>query len=429
VTEEARQHDQAAGRASIRPATWLAWLLWFATMAFGATVLLGSLEPRWSWFVLTHYFYSNPEEVSNVLTAGILIVAVPAYATVGAIVASLRPKNGVGWLCLTFSLIAVLGSWQPTDASLNDLAGVLSGLAWFLIAPPLAVTLMLLIYPDGRLPSRRWWVVVAMALASPLPGLLTEPFNAYPVPSWVQNVGLSASFVALLASVVAILLRWLRSSGREQQQIKLLVYAITVTILALLVSVAGSYVLGDIPGAESPLSVLAFVVAFGGIALGIPLAIGIALLKYRLYNIDTLINRTLVYGALTALLAAGYFGTIMALQGISSLPLQMPVRAITGQEQPSQLVVVVSTLAMAALFSPLRRRLQSFIDRRFYRSQYDARKTLESFSAKLRDETDLGALNDELVSVVRETMQPAHVGFWLRPPIGVGRVGGEGREQ
>ena len=288
---------------------------------------------------------------------------------------------------------------------------------------------MLLIYPDGRLPSRRWWVVVGMALASPLLGLLTEPFNAYPVPSWVQNVGLSASFVALLASVVAILLRWLRSSGREQQQIKLLVYAIMVTILALLVSVAGSYVLGDIPGAESPLSVLAFVVAFGGIALGIPLAIGIALLKYRLYNIDTLINRTLVYGALTALLAAGYFGTIMALQGISSLPLQMPVRAITGQEQPSQLVVVVSTLAMAALFSPLRRRLQSFIDRRFYRSQYDARKTLESFSAKLRDETDLGALNDELVSVVRETMQPAHVGFWLRPPIGVGRVGGEGREQ
>jgi hypothetical protein len=388
-------------------------LLWLATLALGATVLVGSLEPRWYWYVLTHYFYRNPDEFSNVLTSGILIVAVPAYATVGAIVASLRPKNGVGWLCLSLSLVLVLGTWQPTNATLMDFADVLSGLAWLLIAPPLAVTLLLLIYPDGRLPSRRWWVVVGMALVVPPLGLLTEPFSAYSLIRLVQNVGLSASLAALLASVVAIVLRWLRSRGRERQQIKLLVYAVTVTILALLVSVASSYVLGDIPGAESPLSVLAFVVAFGGIALGIPLAIGIALLKYRLYNIDTLINRTLVYGALTALLAVGYVATIMALQGISHLVYQAPFRAFLGQE--SALATVAATLAMAALFNPLRRRLQSFIDRRFYRRKYDARKTLEAFSAQLRNETDLEALSDDLVGVVRETMQPAHVSVWLRP--------------
>jgi hypothetical protein len=411
MTEEARQRGRAVGRASIRPATWLAWFLWFSTLAFGATILLASLEPRWSWYVLTHYFYRDPESFSNILTSGIVIFAVPAYATVGAIVASLRPKNGVGWLCLALGLVAVLGSWQPTDASLSDIAGVLSSLAWFLIAPPLAVTLLLLIYPDGRLPSRRWWVVVVMALASPLLGLLTEPFNAYPVARSVQDVGWLAAFVAslvaLLASVVAIVLRWVRSRGRERQQIKLLVYAITGTVLALLVAFASSYILSDIPGAQSPLSVLAWVVAFGGIALGIPLAIGIALLKYRLYDVDTVINRTLVYGLLTVLLVLVYFGSVTATQAL--------FRTLTSQEQLPQLVVVASTLVIAALFNPLRRRIQSFVDRRFYRNKYDARKTLEAFSAKLRDETNLEAINGDLVGVVTETMQPAHVSLWLRP--------------
>jgi len=208
-------------------------------------------------------------------------------------------------------------------------------------------------------------------------------------------------------------LRWRRGRGLERQRIKLLVYAVTVTIIAVLLAVASSYVLGDIPGAQSPLSVLSFVIAFGGIALGIPVAIGIAILKYRLYDIDTLINRTLVYGALTALLAAGYVATIMALQGIASLVYQVPFRALIGQN--SALATVAATLAMAASFNPLRHRIQSFIDRRFYRRKYDAAKTLEAFSAKLRDETDLDALSDDLVGVVRETMQPVHVSLWLRP--------------
>jgi hypothetical protein len=382
-------------------------LLWFVTLAFGATVLLESLEPRWQWYVLTHYLYRNTEYFSDVLTSAILVIAVPAYATVGAIVATLRPKNGVGWLCLALAPIVVVGSWQPMGAALMGLADALSGLAWFLIAPPLAVTLLLLIYPDGRLLSRRWWAVVVMAFASPVLGAVMEPLQTYPAAEFAFTVGFSMSLAALLLAVVAIVLRWLRSRGRERQQIKLLVYAITGTVVALLLSLASSYILGDIPGAQSPLSLLAFVFAFGGIALGIPVAIGIALLKYRLYDVDTVINRTLVYGSLTLMLALVYFGGVTVTQAVST--------GLTSREEQPQLAIVVSTLVIAALFNPLRRRIQSFIDRRFYRRKYDAEKTLEAFSAKLRDETDLEALNDDLVGVVRETMQPAHVSLWLRP--------------
>jgi hypothetical protein len=140
---------------------------------------------------------------------------------------------------------------------------------------------------------------------------------------------------------------------------------------------------------------------------GIPVAVGIAILRYRLYEIDIIVNRTLVYGSLTATLVALYFVSIVVLQRVFVL--------LTGQEEQPQLAIVVSTLVIAALFTPLRRRIQSFIDRRFYRRKYDARKTLEAFSAHLRNETDLDALGDDLVGVVRETMQPAHVSLWLRP--------------
>jgi hypothetical protein len=146
-------------------------------------------------------------------------------------------------------------------------------------------------------------------------------------------------------------------------------------------------------------------VVFAVICVGLPVAIGIAVLRYRLYEIDIIINRTLVYGTLTAILVGIYFGGIVSLQRLFVF--------ITGER--STLAVVASTLLIAALFNPLRRRVQSFIDRRFYRRKYDARKTLQEFSTKLRDETDLETLNDELVGVVRETMQPARVSLWLRP--------------
>jgi hypothetical protein len=157
--------------------------------------------------------------------------------------------------------------------------------------------------------------------------------------------------------------------------------------------------------------------AFAWVLLGLPVAIGVAVLKHRLYDIDVIINRALVYGSLTAMLALVYFGGIAVLQGL--------FRALTGQE--SSLAVVASTLAIAALFSPFRRRLQGFIDRGFYRQRYDAQRTLESFSAVLRNETDLDRLRAELLAVLRETMRPEHASLWLRAPTGRHEGAGEER--
>jgi hypothetical protein len=216
-----------------------------------------------------------------------------------------------------------------------------------------------------------------------------------------------------LVAVVSLFLRYRRVSGVERQQIKWVAYAASVVILGAIYLNFFNAVVDSLTGGSWAWWVGRGLLVAGFV--GIPIAMGIAILKYRLYEIDTLINRTLVYGALTALLAVGYFATIMVLQGISSLVFQVPFRVFLGQE--SALATVAATLAMAALFNPLRRRLQSFIDRRFYRRKYDARKTLEAFSSQLRNESDLEALSADLVGVVRETMQPAHVSLWLRPDI------------
>jgi hypothetical protein len=202
----------------------------------------------------------------------------------------------------------------------------------------------------------------------------------------------------LFVSGGSLVLRLRRSSGEERQQLKWVVYSV-----ALLAFVIPSTILVIIilPSLEDVRVFFAVMFPL------VPISVGMAILRYRLYDIDLLINRTLVYGSLTAMLAAVYFGGVATTQAIS--------RALAGQEQQPQLAIVVSTLVIAALFNPLRRRIQSFIDRRFYRSKYDAAKTLEAFSTKLRDETDLDALTDDLVGIVRETMQPAHVSLWLRP--------------
>ena len=189
--------------------------------------------------------------------------------------------------------------------------------------------------------------------------------------------------------------------GIERQQIKWLLYASAIFFLGNFLK---NTIFSPLGGVSWGLWVGYLLVALGG--LGGPIAIGIAILRYRLYEIDTLINRTLVYGSLTVVLALVYFGGVAGMQYI--------LRTLTGQEEQPQLAIVVSTLVIAALFNPLRRRIQSFIDRRFYRRKYDAAKTLEKFSMKLRDETDLGALRGDLVGVVAETMQPAHVSLWLR---------------
>jgi divalent metal cation (Fe/Co/Zn/Cd) transporter len=195
--------------------------------------------------------------------------------------------------------------------------------------------------------------------------------------------------------------RFWRSRGDERQQMKWITYAAGIMFtMVLLVTVL------DVVAANSALAKVANPLT-GAMFAGIPVAVGIAVLKYRLYDIDRIINRTLVYGTLTVMLAAVYFGGVTATQALFQL--------LTGQEEQPQLAIVVSTLVIAALFNPLRRRVQAFMDRRFYRSKYDATQTLAGFSAKLRDETDLEALNSELVRVVRETMQPAHLSLWLHP--------------
>jgi hypothetical protein len=186
-----------------------------------------------------------------------------------------------------------------------------------------------------------------------------------------------------------VVVRFRRAQGIERQQMKWIVYA-----AVLLPLIPASDLLPDVVDS----------VLLGLTLIAIPTAIGIAVMRHRLYEIDIIINRTLVYGSLTVMLIAFYFGGILLLQSAFV--------ALTGER--STLAVVASTLLIAALFNPLRRRIQSFIDRRFYRRKYDARKTLEAFSEKLREETDLEALNAELVGVVRQTMQPAHVSLWLR---------------
>jgi hypothetical protein len=256
-------------------------------------------------------------------------------------------------------------------------------------------------------------VSLAIALApGPLPDLggVRNPFGleGYPWIADATNVIPALLPLCTLASALSLVLRYRRSGSEQREQIKWIAFAGSFVGLMSLITVVSTLIFapefpdstGTQPlwlGVLQDVELLSFA--------GIPVAVGIAVLRYRLYDIDVIINRTLVYGSLTATLIALYFGGIVVLQRLFVL--------LTGQQ--STLAVVASTLLIAALFNPLRRRIQSFIDRRFYRRKYDARKTLEAFTAKLRDETDFDALNAELVGVVNETIQPAHVSLWLRP--------------
>jgi hypothetical protein len=275
----------------------------------------------------------------------------------------------------------------------------------------------ILLFPTGRLPGRHWrwlgwltvaFIVVGVILAAFSSGALLGILGPIQNPLGIE--GFSSTYykavlftmapLLTLAAALAVFIRLRRALGVERQQIKWFTYAavasVSVTILA--------YIVPGVIDTPTWLQRVGFALNIATIP-ALPVAIGIAILRYRLYDIDVVISRTLVYGSLTAILVALYFGVIVVLQ--------RAFVALTGER--STLAVVTSTLLIAALFNPLRHRIQSFIDRRFYRSKYDARKTLESFSGKLRDETDLDALSNDLVGVVRETMQPAHVSLWLRP--------------
>jgi hypothetical protein len=256
----------------------------------------------------------------------------------------------------------------------------------------------LYVFPDGRfVPSWTRWLAVASALLW-LPTIFSprSPFALLNGPFIVGLVG---------ATVVAQIYRYLKvSSPVQRQQTKWVVFGVAVAIAGFSVMIAFSHLFPSVQRA-GPLVQMAATALVNAFLLLIPISIGMAMLRSRLYDVDLVINRAVVYGLLTISLALVYFGGVVVLQyGLGSL--------IGGE---SQLAVVTSTLTIAALFNPLRHRIQSFIDRRFYRRKYDARKTLEAFSTKLRDETNLDALSADLVGVVRETMQPAHVSLWLRP--------------
>jgi hypothetical protein len=398
VTEGAREQGRRIVRMSHRTA-WLAWSV------CGLTVVLIACAVALA-------FLNRSDEASVIFPLGLMVSAM-----VGGLIASRRPENPVGWFFLGSA-----GCFAITEVAAEYATYGLPGawvMAWLLSwlwVPALILLLCFvpLYFPDGRLVSPRWrWVVglalffsVTIAVFSALsPGEIQEEGIANPlgiealrpVFELLEIPMLALYFTLLFASAASLVVRFRRSGSVERQQIKWLAFAalaIPVWFLTNSPIEAVSRTLFDIMDA----------LIFSAL---IPVTAGVAILRYRLYDIDVVINRTLVYGSLTALLVAIYLGGVAATQAI--------FRTLTDQQQQPQLAIVVSTLIIAALFNPLRRRIQTLIDRRFYRSKYDARKTLEAFSATLRDETDLVALGDNLVGVVRETMQPAHVSLWLRP--------------
>jgi hypothetical protein len=403
-----------------RASAWLAWsLAGLSVGIFLASVVL---------YVLVRSSQEGPS-TSGALSELLILVSFLAFPIVGALIASRHPKNPVGWICLAiglFWMLIFLGDSIPGTGPYPVTTDALTQATWI---PPVGLLgiYLILLFPDGKLPSRRWrplaWLSgMVMVLASLGITFAPGPLEEHPGvrnPLGLEALGhpwvATAVFIVLLllplcmlASALSLVLRYRRSGGEEREQIKWIAFAASVVGLLYMITMVSSLTFSGVWGAAGTplwLGILqqAALVSF----TTVPIAVGFAVLKYRLYDIDIVINRALVYGALTALLVAVYVGSVVLLQGA--------LRALSGQE--SQLAVVASTLLIAAIFNPLRRRIQAFVDRRFYRRKYDARKTLEAFSAKLRDETNLVALSDDLVGMVRETMQPAHVTLWLRPEL------------
>ena len=423
---------------SRRAASWLAWSLAGLSVAmFLASAALYFLDRS----VQSPGYWVTPGTVIGELLGFVPFLAFVAFPLVGTLIASRHPGNPIGWICLVAGLLWMLilvsqaysayGLTQPGSIPFPvTIHALLYAWLWVPTVGLIGIYLLLL-FPDGRLLSRRWrllaWLagaVIAVESAAVFltPGPMQDlkgarnPFGLENHP-WVEGLGLIVLPLlplCMVASAVSLVLRFRRSTGVVREQIKWIAFAASfMGLMYLGIMGTGLFIhLISAPqapsdlGSQSLLGALlenVMVLSFAGV----PVAIGFAVLKYRLYEIDIIINRTLVYGALTATLVALYFGSVTTTQAI--------FRALSGQEEQPQLAVVVSTLVIAALFNPLRHRMQGFIDRRFYRKKYDAAKTLEAFSSKLRDETDLDALSDDLVGVVKETMQPAHVSLWLRP--------------
>jgi hypothetical protein len=355
----------------------------------------------------------------------LIVIAFGGYATVGTLIALRRPGNAVGWLLLAIGLAFAFGA--ATEAYLSsDLAGPRRWVGWLSSASTplwlvLAGVVLPLVFPDGRLLGPRWrWALVlgGVALACALLGTQLAPGPLDLDTEGIENplglggvagevaeagsrVGLLLLVPAVALSASSLVLRFRRSRGAERQQLKWFAF---VGALAL-ASLSLSALLGTLGERENPpawIDAIGAVSWFSSLALfmfGLPAATGIAILRHRLYDIDVVIRRTLVYAALTATLAATYLGFVL----LSGLALG-----------DSDLATAAGTLAVAALFRPALGRIQAAVDRRFYRRRYDAARTLEEFGGRLRDELDLETLGADLRGVVSETVQPAHVSLWLR---------------
>ena len=396
--------NHSAGRSIVRTVAWLVVLVYVVGMA--ALVLL---ERRFD--------LQGEDPVEGVA----IFAGVGTFAVVGALLVAKRPGNLVGWILCASSLVVAVAAGETyaayvmTTSGRPDWVAVAGAWAnswyWFVFIA-LAFIFLPLYFPDGRLPSRRWLPVAGIAglgtLIVVVLGMLGDTLRGQNVDYRIENpIGIEGLapveqlplfgvlggplVVGCVGAVASVVVRFRRSRGVERQQMKWFLFA-AAPIVTFPVT---EY----LPGIVSNL-------IFTWLLISLPAAIGIAVLRYRLYDIDVVINRTLVYGPLTISLVLVYVGSVVSLQYL--------FRLLTGES--SQLVIVASTLAIAALFNPLRRRIQRFIDHRFYRRKYDARKTLELFSARLRDETDLQALNAELVNAVQETVQPERVSLWLREP-------------
>jgi hypothetical protein len=375
-------------------------------------------------------FVVRDDALSATDKAGFFLGSLPslAFVTVGAVVISRRPGNVIGWLCCAIGLTQILAGFGGKSAQavladdpdlgpgwvvLYELGELCWELSWGLLA------MLLLLFPTGRLPSRRWrpaaWaagaVLVLAAFSSPFlpgppaPGLPPNPIAIPPLAGLLKLAYGTAGFVlagVILAALVSLVVRFRRATGTERQQLKWFAYG---TALLLLLPVAG-LVGASLAGPAGNLMA-------AGIFSALPVAIGIAVLRYRLYDIDRLVNRTVVYGSLTVLLAGVYAGLVFALSQL-----------LNPADQQSTLAVAASTLVVAALFQPARRRIQALVDRRFNRRRYDAARTVAAFSARLRDQIELDTLSTELLAVVDETVQPVQMSLWLRPtPSHGGRPG------
>jgi hypothetical protein len=389
-----------------RAGPWLGWSVWLLAAA--------NLTLVFALFVV------RDETLSATNRIGWILGHLPAFAfvTVGAVVVSRRPGNVIGWLCCGMGLAQILAgfggrparsvlaadpSFGPGWVVLYEFGELCWELGWALLG------LLLLLFPTGRLPSRRWrpaaWAAVAVlvlaALSSPLlpgppaDGLRPNPIAIPALEGVLRLAYATAGWVlagVILAALVSLIARFRRAIGAERQQLKWFAYG---TALLVLLPAAGPV---------AAISSTAGNLLAAVIVSAIPVTIGIAVLRYRLYDLDRLVNRTVVYGLLTVLLAGVYAGLVFTLSQL-----------LNPADQQSTLAVAASTLVVAALFQPARHRIQGLVDRRFNRRRYDAARTVAAFSARLRDQIELDTLSTELLAVVDQTVQPTQASLWLRP--------------